>query len=187
MGYQRTHDLFGSTFGGEIMRQYWADLALWELFLNAHTSIQTVIELGSYYGGMSLFLKAQTLCRSQRFYTLDRMVPTALNTRFAAIVGLEKDFIHGDFMQERKDTLIGILAQPSIHPVLLFVDGGNKSLEFATFVPYLVLDDYVAVHDYSTEFKEEDAEPVAHLLEREFWLQCLAPPQPSLTRFWRRI
>lgn len=183
----RTHNLFGSHFGGVQMRQYWADLALWELFLNAHPDIKTVVELGSFHGGMTLFLAAQTMARGQMFYTLDRDWPVALDTPLAKALDLRAVFLYGDFWKETNEQFLAILRHPRYKPLMLFVDGGCKREEFKAFVPELSEGDYCAVHDWRTEFKPEDVDPVAHLIEPVFLAECEGPPQPCLTRFWRRL
>lgn len=187
MAYPRTHELFNSSFCGVVMRQYWADLPLWENFLNSH-STRAIVELGTFYGGMTLFLKAQALARAMRFWTFDRGEPIALTTGLAKAMDLQADFVQGDFWKPpAHDVLLDVLTDPEYKPLLFFVDGGCKRKEFREFVPELSAGDYVAVHDYGTEFRPEDEEPVAHLLERVFWDECLAHPQPCLTRFWRRL
>lgn len=186
MGH-RTHELFNSTFGGIVMRQYWADLPLWENFLTKHDDIQATIELGAFHGGMTLFLAAQCAARGLAFYSLDRSYPEALDTTLAKLLNLKDAFLLGDFWTDTNERLLWLLHAEALKPLLLFVDGGCKRKEFAAFVPELSPGDYVAVHDYGTEFKPEDVEPVEPLLERVFWDECLAPPQPCLTRFWRRV
>jgi hypothetical protein len=186
MAYQRTHDVFGSRFCGMEMAQYWADLPLWENFLNEHSDVAALIEMGTYKTGMSVFLKVQCMARKMRFWTFDRRRPTEMDSPICQALALREDFVLGDFLGERKDKLIGLLAWEEIKPLLLYVDGGNKPLEFATFVPYLAPGDYVAVHDYGTEFKPGAEEPVEGLIVREYWQECEVPPQPCLTRFWRR-
>lgn len=187
MAYPRTHALFNSTFCGVVARQYWADLALWELFLNEYSDIKTIIELGAFHGGMTLFLEVQARARDQFFVSLDRNWPVGLDTPLAKDLRLPGRFMLGDFWKDTYGALVEMLQKPKYKPVLLFVDGGCKREEFKSFVPFLSAGDYVGVHDYKTEFKPEDVEPVEHLLEKVFWEECLAPPQPCLTRFWRRI
>ncbi|HUW12009.1 MAG TPA: hypothetical protein VM537_19945 [Anaerolineae bacterium] len=186
MAYSRTHNLFGSFFCGMEMAQYWADLPLWENLLNEHREIKTLIEMGTYKCGMSVFLKAQCIARQMRFWTFDRKRPEELNNPVVRALGIDEDFVLGDFFADRKDKLVGLLSWSEIKPLLLFVDGSNKPLELETFVPYLAAGDYAAVHDYGTEFQPGAEEPVADLLERVYWQECEAPPQPCLTRFWRR-
>lgn len=186
MAYQRTHNLFGSHFCGLEMRQYWADLALWELFLNDHMDIKTIVEMGTFKCGMSIFLKVQAAGRGMGFYTFDKDYPEEMKSDAARFVHLEHSFIQGNFWEDSKAKLMSLIEDPVYKPVLLFVDGGNKGKELAYFTPFLCNGDYVAVHDYGTEFRPEMIEPVEHLVEPEFLDECLAPPQPCLTRFWKK-
>jgi len=169
------------------MRQYWADLPVWENFLNDHLDIMALIELGTFRAAMSVFLKVQCLAREMRFWTFDWHRPGELDSPIARALALDVNFVLGDYMKDAKDVLLGLLARLDDKPLLLYVDGGNKPLEFVTFVPYLAAGDYVAVHDYATEFQPGAEQPVEHLLERVDWEQCEAPPTPCLTRFWRRV
>jgi hypothetical protein len=183
MAYPRTHNLFGSHFGGIEMRQYWSDLALWELFLNAHQDIAAVIELGAFKGGLTLFLGAQTLARGQEFYSFDKDRPEAMDTPLWGTLGIV--FLLGDFWNDRHKALLDLLHDPALKPLLLFVDGGCKREEFKVFVPELSLGDYAAVHDYGTEFTPGDEDVIADRIELEMWDECIGPPQPCLTRFWK--
>jgi len=158
------------------MWQYWADLPLWELLFNEH-EIQTVIELGTAQGGFSLFLKMQCLVRGMDFHTIDRKA-------YPLPEILQADFVQGDFWQS--DDLSDWL-QFGQRPLLLSVDGGCKRREFAAFVPWLEPGDYVAVHDYGTEFTARDAMPVRQMLEPILEAECKGPPQPCITRFWRVV
>lgn len=187
MTYSRTHDASRSSFCGMGMAQYWADLPLWEMFLNEHPELCAIIEMGTAKGGMGAFLKIQCIARGMHFWTFDCIRPQGMDSLVAQFLGLDKDFVLGDFMQDSRDKLIELLLQLEIKPLLLYVDGGDKQLEFATFVPYLVTGDYAAVHDYWNEFREEAIDSVEQLVERTFWEECEAPPEPSLTRFWKRI
>lgn len=182
----RTHNVFGTTFCGTPTLQYWADLQLWEMFLNEHPGINTIVELGTWYGGMMMFLAVQASARKMVFYSFDKVLPMALKRRLATELELEHKFILGDFWEDSNWKLLNILRERLYKPVLLFVDGGDKAKEFAAFVPELSVGDYVAVHDYSTEFLPEHVEPVEHLVTPAFLAECLSPPQPCLTRFWRR-
>ena len=159
MAYPRTHHLFGSFFCGMEMAQYWADLPLWENFLNEHREVVALIEMGTYKCGMSVFLKLQCIAREMRFWTFDRRRPLEMDSPICQALQLDENFVLGDFFADRKDKLVGLLSWKEIKPLVLFVDGSNKPLEFATFVPYLAAGDYVVVHDYGTEFKPEAEEP----------------------------
>ena len=168
------------------MRQYWADLPLWENFLNAH-AVRCIVELGAGHGGMTLFLAVQAAARNLSFYTLDQNRPEALDTPLAMLLNLSDSFMLGDFWEETGPQLTFLLRCEELKPLLLFVDGGCKKKEFQTFVPALSPGDFVAVHDYNIEFQPRHIEPVAEMIERVFWEECGEHPQPCLTRFWRRI
>lgn len=182
MGYSHIHNLFDSTFCGLVVRQCWADIALWELFLHNHNDIKTIVELGTYKAGMSVFFQCQAIQREMEFWTFDLDKPDELFSNIAIQVDLPSRFIHGDFFSDSLAKLIKVIEASK--PVMLFVDGGNKPKEFAAFVPRLSSGDYVSVHDYSTEFQPEDIAPVEHLLEPIFVDEC-ERIIPCLTRFWR--
>jgi len=169
------------------MAQYWGDLPLWENFLNEHPELRAIIEMGTCKCGMSIFLKMQCIAREMHFWTFDCIRRQEIDSPIARFLGVHEDFVLGDFMQDSKDRLVELLLQPDIKPLLLFVDGSDKQLEFATFVPYLSAGDCVAVHDYWNEFRESAMGSVEQLVEHAFWEECEAPPGPSLTRFWKRI
>lgn len=187
MPYPRTHDVFNSSFCGVPMRQLWSDLVLWELFLRDHREIHCIVELGSGYGGMSLFLAAQAAMRNQAFYTLDRERPAALDTPLSKLLALEHSFILGDYWESTNADLLRILHAPELKPLMLFIDGGDKPKEFRLLVPELSKGDYVSVHDWGKEFTKEDSEPVRDIVWLTFWEECEAPPQPCMTRFWARL
>lgn len=186
MSYSHIHNLFSSTFLGLKILQYWADIALWELFLTEHPHIHTIVEIGTHRCGMSIFFLAHAIQRDMRFCTFDKTRFPEMDSPIAKRLGLEEHFVLGNVFQQSQETLIRLLTDQFLKPVLLYCDGGNKSKEMKTFVPYLSQDDYVAVHDYTTEFKPDDIGPVEHLLEMEFLDECMCI-RPCLTRFWRLI
>ena len=181
MGHSHVHDLFGSTYLGLTIRQYWADLALWEKFLGQHSDIRLLIELGTFKAGMALFLRGQAIQRGISFWTFDKTEPDELDSAIARALRLRGCFIHGDFFDNRRELLLGLLGRTETK--MLFVDGSDKPREFVEFVPYLKRGDYVSVHDYGTEFQPKDVSPVEHLLEQIFVDECKR--LTSLTRFWR--
>lgn len=184
MGYSHIHNLFGSTFLGLKILQYWADIALWELFLTEHPHIHTIVEIGTHRCGMSIFFLGHAIQRDMSFWTFDKTRFPEMDSPIAKLFGLEEHFVLGDVFEQ--STLTELLTDKFLKPLLLYCDGGNKAKEVQTLVPYLGQDDYVAVHDYTTEFKPDDIKPVEHLLEPEFLDECMCI-RPCLTRFWRLI
>lgn len=186
MGYSHIHNLFSSTFFGLKMLQYWADVALWELFFTEHPHIESLLEIGTHRCGMALFFVGHAIQRNMFFRTFDRTRYPEMDSPIAKKLRLETHFVPGDVFSDSRELLLDFLTDDIFKPTLLYCDGGNKAKELQTFTPYLSRDDYVAVHDYTTEFKPDDIKPVEHLLEPVFLERCMQI-RPCLTRFWRRI
>ncbi len=156
---------------------------LWEMFLGKHTRICTIIELGTHYGGMSLFLLLQAKQRSMRFWTYDITTYTELSTPVQVLAGLRSCFRRGDLFGSRGGHIQSVLQDRSLHPLILFCDNGDKRKEWNNFVPYLINGDYVAVHDWGDEFSPLDVNPFHGRLEPVLWDDC--EQLGSFTRFWR--
>jgi len=179
------YDVYHASFLKIHTMQYWADLAIWEKFLAAHPhEFKGLIELGTYRGGMSIFLLLQCVQWGMSFYTFDKQ-RFPLETPVAQMIDLEAHFHEGDIFEERKPKLLELIGMDGLHPLLLYCDDGNKPREFATFVPHLRSGDYVAVHDWGLEFHPQHVKPVEHLIEPTFWEEC--ETLNSLTRFWKRL
>jgi hypothetical protein len=160
------------------MQQCWADLALWEKFLNKFP-IKSLIELGTGYCGMSTYLLLQGIQRDIKFLTFDIRESSKLNLPLSKFLGLKDHFAKADVFADKDKVVYAINHTPK--PLLLFCDNGDKPKEFKMFVPLLASGDYVAVHDWPQEIKEEDVdgfsiEPVMKE-ECEKWA--------STTRFWK--
>lgn len=145
-----------STCFGFGISQTWQDLALWEAFLNVHRPA-SILELGTWRGGMAHFLSLQMKFRGGVFHTVDctdGFLDCRAQIEDAGGVFHQID-IFSDDGRERIREMIGSLPKP----LLLFCDDGNKPLEWATFVPHLSSGDYAAVHDWLTEFHPENCVP----------------------------
>ena len=102
------------------MTQYWADLALWERFLNKHSDIMSIVELGSERAGLSLFLSLQTRQRGMEFRTFDHKDDDNLDTPLAELAGLRDSFTLGHLVGVAGTHLIELLETGLHHPILLF-------------------------------------------------------------------
>ena len=174
-------DLFHTTIFNTFSWQSQVDLYLWEQLLNKHDDIKTIIELGTYYGGMSCFLLLQATNRGMDFWTFDRIRYKLRTNPVAALVGLEEHCINEDVDGGKAPKLRALLKQN--RPIMLFMDNGNKKKEFALYVPALQSGDYVSVHDWGPEVWAEHIKPFQHLLEPIFLKRC--EELDSYTRFWR--
>lgn len=166
------------------MLQYWADLALWELFLYRHDEIQTIIEIGTHEGAMSLFFLGHAIQKRLNFWTFDIVCKGWADAPLAQKMELQDHFILGDVFDGSLDLLASLLGNDELRPILLYCDGGNKPREIQTFVPLLKRGDYATVHDYTTEFPRDAIEPVAELVEDVFVEECKRI-SPCLTHFWK--
>jgi hypothetical protein len=135
----RLHDFRYGSFGGQTCAQYWVDFMLWECVLNEqHPYLQGIIELGTWEGGFSRYLYAQTVERDMRFVTYDIIQPQRPPPCFHRL----------DFY--RYPTVVREAAY-GMGAVALFCDGGNKPRELATFPELMPPGSIFLVHDWGTE------------------------------------
>ncbi len=136
-----------TTFGGHPQGQTWADLYLWELVLNDRSDLCAIVEIGTWQGGFSRFLFAQSAIRGMDFVTYDPVLPDSEPP------GYEQVDVFAD-----KDDVCEHLGSYGA-PVILLCDGGNKPREARMFPPCLPSGSLVVVHDWLTEFLPEDVPP----------------------------
>jgi cephalosporin hydroxylase len=166
----------GNSFAGFPAAQNWNDLALWEAFLGRYP-VASVLELGTWKGGMALFLALQCRARGAAFVTVDRDLGQVEPTELLAYLGAEVLALdlHGGDGEDGVRAILHRLPKPT----LLFCDDGDKRMEWRRFVPLLSPGDFAAVHDWDSEFGDADLEPRLPYLVRE---ACEAVA--SLTRFF---
>lgn len=144
------HDLY-QTYMGTGTLQYWADFLLWEKLLNRFKDIRRIIELGTFVGGLSLFLKAQTIQRDIDFHTFDVKAPDLpYEGRLWHYLGLEADFEKGDIFGELAGRVDWLVHQTDGIAVVL-CDNGDKRREYHRFAPVLRSGDIIAIHDWMDE------------------------------------
>ena len=148
------HDFSCTHFLGTRAIQYYADFYLWEVFFNRRgKQIKQLVELGSGNGGFSTYLLLQCYQRGIEYCGFDKRKPTCEDSPIQLLLGLYNRIYQGDIFQELKYKVIELLVKNK--PVILYCDNGDKPKEFKRFVPYLKSGDFVAVHDWGTEFKPE--------------------------------
>jgi hypothetical protein len=158
------------------MAQTWNDLALWEAFLSRHR-VGSIIELGTWEGGMSLYLAHQCKYRGGQFVSVDwdlsRVIPRVeIEAAGGRLLALD---LHSPGASETLRDLLAELRTPR----LLFCDHGNKRLEWKSYVPLLSAGDYAVVRDWGSEFGVPDLDPHLPYVMRE---ECESVG--SLTRFF---
>ena len=145
----------GVSFGGIRMGQFWCELVLWEALLNER-DYKAIFELGTWEGGFSWYLWAQTQARHMSFCTYDAVEPDRVVPGFARI-----DVLH-DY--ESVGSVIR-LTEPS----LILVDNGNKPRELAIYSQEVRHPDTrFVVHDWGTEFQPEDIPEGVEMVHQEY-------------------
>ena len=171
-----TSPVAGNTYCGLGISQTWSDLALWEAFLDGHR-LGSILELGTWRGGMALFLAHQGRARDLAVVSVDLHHggvdrPDLIASAGCRLVAMD---LLGPGAPERMAALLAELPGP----VVLFCDNGNKPAEWRSFVPLLASGDFAAVHDWGTEFTESDLNPTLPML-----MQSPCEQAGSMTRFF---
>jgi len=111
----------------------------------AKESFDYVIEIGTSYGGLSLYLHEQSLINNFKFTTYD--ISDSRLKRAWGNLQIPFDYrIEDCFSQTTKEEIVGVLQN---NKCLLLCDGGNKIEEFNTFGAFLSKGSYIMAHDYS--------------------------------------
>lgn len=153
----RWHRFGGVSFGGVFCAQYWAEFVLWEALLNERP-YDTLVELGTFDGGFSLYLAAQAHCRDMSFRTYDIHTPPRKIPGFVPIDIYAHAEEIGDHMR-RHD------------PVIVLCDGGNKPRELKTFSRYVTEESTLVVHDWGTEFLSSDIPENVEMVHEDLCLE----------------
>lgn len=125
-------------------------IATWSALLDQYGFAQ-IIEIGTYRGGMSMFLLDKALEKEALFRTYD--IKDLRNPAFIKPCGEHNCFMKRDCF-EFEDEVGTFVKRPG--RTFLFCDGGNKEREFNTFSKYLKMGDIIAVHDWGTETHREN-------------------------------
>ena len=156
-GVDRWHRYGGVSFCGVPVAQYWAEFCLWESLLNERR-YETIVELGTFEGGFSLYLDAQARFRDMYFRTYDIKPPAR------DIPG----FVQSDIYRDAQ--WIGAYMQEH-SPVIVFCDGGNKPRELKTFSRYVTVDSTLVVHDWGTEMLLSDVPDNVEMIHEEWCVE----------------
>ncbi len=156
------------------VQQSWAAIGVYEQLLAAHRhNIWWVAEIGTGSGALSLYWKTWTEMRIRRvpFVTIDVNAPPDV-----AWIALRTCFVKGDCFDEDVQSHLPDEVR-SASPGLLFLDGGDKPRELATFAPLVASGSLVLVHDY-TEAK--DMKDFRRAIESGLGIVDLHSPLPEI-------
>lgn len=161
-----SHDLLTSFVGFQANQVPTAFLVL-EDFLSKKNDIKRIIEIGTAFGGTTIFFGLHSWKNKGKTYTFDNNVRQESSWfDLAKLLGIE--FIKLDVFSEEGINKIKELIQLD-GITLLFCDGGNKQQEFNTFAPFLKSGDIIMAHDYRYEISLKSIESV--LASLDFYFQ----------------
>lgn len=128
--------------GQKTLQVYGVEKAFTELFNS--TSIQTIIEIGTDFGGLTNLL-ADLIEKQINVHTFDINAERFISYNDKIIFHNEDVF--------SVETKIGTLIQNE-GTTLLLCDGGNKKEEFKIFHKYLKSGDIIMAHDYASTIED---------------------------------
>jgi hypothetical protein len=154
--YDRYHRMSDTSFGGIPMAQIRADMVLWEAVLNENPQLKAIFEIGTWQGGLSWWLWAQTEARGLYFRTYDAIQPARMPPKF-----IRTDvFADSEHLGEKFR---------SYEPCVVFCDGGNKPRELKLFAGELRHpESLLFVHDWGTEFFPENVPASVRMVYGDF-------------------
>lgn len=185
---QKTVDTGHWRFFGTLMQQTPKAVHSINRLLYAYNDFANIVEIGSSYNGLSVFLAlycnlspktphtGRNPYRTQ-FYTFDIEVRNFDGVCFLRQMGA--NFVIGDTLKDQNviDTIRQIISSPG--RTLLICDGGDKIKEFELYAPFLKQGDFVLVHDYSVDAAEAAIKKAAGIWA--FHESNLAALQPTIT------
>lgn len=170
------------TFMGHVVYQTWDDIGIWEKFFYTYP-VKTLIEFGSGYGGMTLFFALQCYQRGIDFHTYDNQTVFDPTTGLHGLLGTKAKFHNVNIFGTEgfESQAIGALMDSCPRPLCIFFDDGDKPREWKVYAPHTQPGDFLAVHDWGTEFKEGDITvPVERIMVRE----CEGRPESDWKAMW---
>lgn len=144
-----------TTFMGTRFSQDWQDLFIWENFFEKYP-MKSFIELGTGSGGMSIFFALQCFSRGIQFHTFDHQRWLETDGGLPALLKMGDNYHIVDLFSDVGTKRVAQLIADLYKPMAIFFDNGNKPKEWQTFAPLLSPGDFCIVHDWGTEFLEED-------------------------------
>lgn len=158
INWNKKHIYSKDIFGVSTM-QSWDDLFfLNEVLNNPTTKLDTIIELGTYRGGLAVFFALHAFSRGIEAITFDiRPEPEGLFQKYREMLPLT--FYQMDVFSEEAKNIVSKKARDG--RIFLFCDGGEKPSDFATYAPLIRDWDFIFIHDKGREIFQNQVDPIA--------------------------
>lgn len=131
----------------------------------AYNPVTAIIEIGTMYGALSMYLGLWGLRLDIPVVTfdIDQHMSDPVEPVLSAIDVVRYEM---DVFSDRAVDIIKALAQ---EPVYLICDGGDKPRELQTFAPLLPTRSVVSVHDWGEEITELRSDVKMHFHKPDEW------------------
>jgi len=167
-------------FKERLMMQEYQDLAIWDKLFDKYP-VKTLIELGTGYGGLTLYFGLKCHELGIEFHTFDNIKSTDFSMPCEREINLEKSFHLLDIFSDEGTAMIRKLIEESPKPLAILFDDGDKPREWRTFAPNTAVGDFCAVHDWDTEF---DASNIGSVSVRRIFEEECDKREPGFKTMW---
>ncbi|HCR36449.1 TPA: hypothetical protein DIU22_05435 [Candidatus Woesebacteria bacterium] len=169
--------LFGMQIG-----QSFAALFLFEKLLGDYP-IKRILELGTWYGNLSLYFLLYCLNIDADFRTYDTLNISS-KSKLKTLLEFEKYFQQKDIFKSTEEIREFIQREGR---TFLFCDNGSKKEEFRLFVPFLKNGDIIGVHDWDSEIFLSDISDIIELYHLEMIFEGECKKYDKKLRFFKKI
>ena len=140
------------------IRQTWGDLFFMNELLT-NLKFDHLVELGTYQGGLAVFLGLHAYSRGIDVVTFDiRQEPQNTGWRkFKPLLPIT--FYQLDVFSEKALSIVREKARSG--RMFIVLDGGDKPKDFETYAPLLTGNDVVLIHDKGKYIHDYEATPIA--------------------------
>lgn len=158
-----------TTFIGQVMQHNYWMYAIVDRVMLANPQIESIVEIGTGSGALSMVFGLWGVKRGIRVLTIDHEVrhdPQLLRW-------VDVEFLQADEMSEAAQESIASVVGG--RPTWLFCDGGCKRDEFRFYGPVMPVGSIVSAHDLGMEFRHEiDAFDVPGMekYEESWWTEA---------------
>jgi cephalosporin hydroxylase len=124
---------------------------------------KTIIEIGTFKGGLSVLFQIYSISYKSKFVTYD-IKDYVVNTNLFDFLKIDRKKCDV-FSEQTIEEIISLIQSEGT--TVVFCDGGNKIKEVNFFGNYLKIGDYILAHDYSKDdntFKNE--------IQNKIWDWC---------------
>jgi hypothetical protein len=144
-----------TVFLGRVMQHnYWLYYVIDDILRS--NKVKSIVEIGTGSGALTSVFGLWGIIQELRVLSIDNQdVGTYKNVLKYIKVKL---LIADEFLESTKDKILEFVNN---EPTYLYCDGGDKKIEFNTFVPLLPRGSIVSVHDWGNECKLENIIEVA--------------------------